>query len=701
MVNSRQRRPLSRLIILRVVVVLAFAILAGQLWRLQIVQGDDFRWKSNNNRFREISDPAPRGVIYDRQGQILALNRPRYQVVVVPEDLPDEETEQVQVLWRLMDLLEAELQEAAEAASVEESIPITATSMAIAAEALPTLDELRAEIDVVSLMSGFRPIVVAESIPRQLALLLQEESTSLPGVRVQVQPRRDYPTGDLTAHIVGYTGAIPEERLDEYTELGYAQTEQIGLAGLEVVYEDDLKGKAGLRAVVVDVLGREVSTIGRPEPPTPGNSLVLTIDLELQRAAQDALSAGLRAAYRTAGVAIAMDPRNGAILALVSLPSYDNNLFADEISAEAYGELSANPDYPLINHAISGIYPPGSTHKIIPAAAGLQEEVITPRTLLGDSEKGDGANDGVIWLPNRYFPWDRRQDQPFYCWVHDLGYGHGLVNLVTALAESCDSFFYQLAGGYGKFEGLGLEALDGYTLLFGLGQPTGIDLPAENAGLVPDARWKRLTYGQNWVTGDTYNIAIGQGFLLATPMQVLNAAAAVANGGYLYRPQLVHRITDANGTALREFRPELIRELPIARENLEVVRQGLFEAVNREHGTATAAALPNVAVAGKTGTAEYFADSNEDGWPDRDANGRLPTHAWFTAFAPFEEPEIALVVLIEGGGEGSKTAVPVAVEILQAYFAPETPENPLDQDLSEPPATEGDMAPAADEVTDG
>jgi penicillin-binding protein 2 len=326
-----------------------------------------------------------------------------------------------------------------------------------------------------------------------------------------------------------------------------------------------------------------------------------------------------------------------------------------------------------VNHATSGIYPPGSTFKIIPAAGGLQEETITSRTLLGDSAELDGKNDGVIWLPNRYFPWDRRQDQPFYCWVHELGYGHGRINVVTALAVSCDIFFYQLAGGYGSFEGLGLEKLDDYAQLFGLGERTGIDLPAENRGLVPDAQWKRQNYGESWVTGDTYNMAIGQGYVLATPLQVLNATAAAANGGYLYRPKLVYQVSDADGTILQDFTPELIRELPIAHENLELVRQGMMQAVNSEHGTATDAALPHVTVAGKTGTAEFFIDRNEDGWPDRDANGNLPTHAWFTAFAPFEEPEIAVIVLVEGGGEGSKIAVPVAAEVLQAYFAPDVP----------------------------
>lgn len=664
--TRRPRRTVSRLLLLRIAVVLAFITLAAQLWRLQIVQGDDFRWRANSNRFRLLSQEAPRGVIYDRQGRILARNRPRYQVVVIPEDLPRDGMEQTKVLRHLKYLLET-------MPTVEESTRPSGKATTVSA-ATPTpstgfsLSDIQARIAEAAQASSFHPVLVSGNVPREVALLIEEESPDLPGVRVQVQPRREYLSAALTAHVIGYTGPIPGESVETYLERGYLPTDHVGLAGLEATFEDELRGQAGQRAIVVDVHGREVRTVGEPQAPVPGHNLVLTIDLQLQQAVEEALLRGLQAAYRRSGVAIAMDPRNGAVLALVSLPSYDNNLFAEGISAEDYAALSQDPDFPLVNHAISSIYPPGSTFKIIPAAAGLQEEVITPHTLLGDGEELDGANDGVIWLPNKYFPWDRRQDRPFYCWVHKLGYGHGRISLVTAIAESCDIYFYQLAGGYGKFEGLGLERLDQYAQLFGLGHLTGIDLPAENAGLVPDARWKRQAYGENWVTGDTYNMAIGQGYILATPLQMLNATAAVANGGYLYRPQLVYQITDAAGKVQRDFAPELIRELPIAYEHLAVVREGMYRAVNWEHGTATKAWLPDVAVAGKTGTAEFFADRDQDGWPDRDAQGHLPTHAWFTAFAPYEEPEIALVVLIEGGGEGSTVAVPVAAEILRAYF---------------------------------
>ncbi|MBC7225509.1 MAG: penicillin-binding protein 2, partial [Anaerolineae bacterium] len=288
--------------------------------------------------------------------------------------------------------------------------------------------------------------------------------------------------------------------------------------------------------------------------------------------------------------------------------------------------------------------------KIVPASAALQEGTVTPSTLL--------TCEGVMWVPHRYFPDDRSMDQSFYCWIHKSGIGHGPIALRDAIAVSCDIYFYKLAGGYEDYQGLGLEALREYALLFGLGEPTGIDLPGELPGLVPDARWKRLHWAENWVTGDTYNMAIGQGFLLTTPLQMCNATAAVANGGTLYRPRIALRVTDGDGRTIQEFPPEVIRHIPVDPENLELVREGMLAAV--EWGTAKGAYLPEVAVAGKTGTAEFPGP--------RDAKGNLPTHAWFTAFAPYEDPEIALVVFLYGGGEGSKTAVPVATEILRHYF---------------------------------
>ncbi|PKO20411.1 MAG: peptidoglycan glycosyltransferase, partial [Chloroflexi bacterium HGW-Chloroflexi-1] len=312
------------------------------------------------------------------------------------------------------------------------------------------------------------------------------------------------------------------------------------------------------------------------------------------------------------------------------------------------------------------------------------ENVITTRTRLGDGF--DGNNDGIIWLPNQSFPWDRTKDQPFYSWIHKYGYGHGFVMVREALAVSDDIFFYQLGGGYlNVFHGLGSEAIGYYAREFGLGQTTGIELPGESQGLIPNPKWKRLNYAENWLTGDTYNISIGQGFVLATPLQMANATAAVANRGFLYQPQLVDHVTDAEGKTVRGFEPLLIHEAPVDPAHLDTVREGMYGAVNWPNGTAPRAQLPGIAVAGKTGTAEYFRDDNNDNQPDRGEKGNLPTHAWFTAFAPYVDPEIVVTVFVANGGEGSSTAAPVATRILQAYFQLDIPTQ-----TAEKPATPGD-----------
>jgi penicillin-binding protein 2 len=363
----------------------------------------------------------------------------------------------------------------------------------------------------------------------------------------------------------------------------------------------------------------------------------------------------------TSGVVIAMNPQTGEILALVSLPSYDNNLFSRGISAQDYAQLSDDPERPLVNHALSGQYPPGSAFKIVAAAAGLEEQVIRRDTRLSCA--------GKLLLPNKYFPTDPSKSQVFKCWYQ---WGHGALNVVDAIAQSCDIFFYQVGGGFEDFSGLGMDTLGKYCRAFGFGEPTGIALLGEAPGLIPDDRWKRTTYGDPWVTGDTYNAVIGQGYVLATPLQLLNATAAVANGGTLYRPQLVHQIVDNEGRVVQDLHPEVIRQVPVSAQNLELVRVGMRSAVTI--GTAHRVNLAQVAVAGKTGTAEYPGP--------RDADGILPTHAWFTAFAPYDEPEIALVVFVSGGHEGAKIAVPIAAQILRSYFG--IPQ-PADEDIVAPP----------------
>ncbi|MCD6289703.1 MAG: penicillin-binding protein 2 [Anaerolineae bacterium] len=657
--RQEQGAPRIRLVLYRIVIVIAFLLMAGQLWRLQIQHGMTYRMLADRNRFRRVTIPGPRGVIYDRYGRILARNRPSFTVAIIPADLPNDEDKADAVIHRLAKLLRAP----AKPSSGETLLPVISDILP-RFRLLLSEQEMRDHVEQARLGSAYRPIPVATQVDRDLAFQIEEIRYTLPGVHLIVEPIREYIAGPLTAHILGYMGPIPPDQSQAYAQKGYEPDDLVGLTGLEYTYEQDLRGRAGSRYIEVDVFGREVRTVAEVAASVPGHNLTLTVDLALQAAMESALRKGLERAESKSGVAIAMNPKTGEILGMVSLPSYDDNLFARGISKEEYAALLNDPNHPLVNHAISSLYPPGSTFKIIPAAGALEEGVITPKTIIHD--------DGVIWLPNQYFPNDPSQAQPFYCWIHKYGHGHGDLNVTSALAVSCDVFFYIVAGGYKDFRGLGEELLAYYAHEFGLGELTGIDLPAENPGLIPDSRWKRITLGETWVTGDTYNMAIGQGFVLATPLQILNATAAVANGGYLYRPQLVYRITDAEGRVLREFQPYLIRKLPVDPKNLEIVRRGMYGAVHWPGGTAHRANVPGLEVAGKTGTAEFPGK--------RDAKGNLPTHAWFTAFAPYQDPQIAVVVFIEGGGEGSEVAAPVAADILKAYFHPSTSRSPVESE---------------------
>jgi penicillin-binding protein 2 len=638
------RPPNIKVIVFRAFVVFAFAFLAFQTWQLQIVQGGEYVEKAERNRYRLQSIDAPRGVIYDREGQLLAGNVPSFAVSIVPADLPEEDEEFV--FQQLSDVLD---------------VPISIHDLPV--DDMGDLDwrylsedkDYEPEPQIAERVQAgrdapFTPVRVKSNVPRDVALLIEEERLSLPGVIVEIEPLRQYISGTLFAHLTGYVGHIPEEALISYTgerDADYDPNDVVGLTGVELIYEDQLRGQKGQRHVEVDVTGREMQTVGSPIEPVPGHNLILTVDADLQAMATDALRSGIRETGSESGVAIVMDPGTGEILAMVSLPSYDPNLFVGGISTEDYSQLSEDPRHPLVNHAISGQYPPGSTFKIVTASAGLEQGVVTPQTLI--------FCPGTVWIPHRFAPDNPELAQPFNCWLKD---GHKSISLVEAIAQSCDIYFGLMAGGYGEFQGLGQEALHNYGLYFGLGEPSGIDLPGETTGLMPDETWKRLTYGETWVTGDTYNAAMGQGFILTTPLQILNATAALANGGDLFRPTVVREIRDADGNVVRPFTPHLIRKLPVSAETISLVKNGMRAAVT--HGTAWGANLGGVAVAGKTGTAEFPGA--------RDWEGNLPTHAWFTAFAPFDDPEIAVVAFVEGGGEGSLVAVPIAAEIIAHYF---------------------------------
>ncbi len=649
-----------RLVVYRLFLAAAFLALVGQLYRLQMVRGDYYQEAADTNRFRLEQNPAPRGVIYDRRGHILARNMPQITVSIIPAYLPEDEAARRQLLRELADLLDMPVTSPPPIHTGKSvGLPMLAPKPYIGPGILEILDE--------SEVAPYRPALLKSNVPRDVAMILEEEHLDWPGVLVQARPVREYLHGPLTAHVLGYIGPIPQERAEAYEAQGYDPNRHlVGLTGVEYSFESALRGQDGQKLVEVDVAGREVRIAGEPQPAIPGQNLRLTLDLDLQQAMEEALQEQLRTLHKKQAVAVAMNPKTGEILGLVSLPSYDNNEFTGGISPQALQTLQEDPYYPLVNHAISGMFPPGSAFKIVVAAAGLEEGVIDTGTRLYCG--------GILWLPNRFYPEDPSLAQPFYCWIHHDFHGHhGSLAVVSAIGHSCDIFFYQVGGGYrDRFEGLGEERLGYYAELLGFGTQSGIDLPGEATGLIPNTKWKRVNYSESWVTGDTYNMAIGQGFVLATPLQVVNATAAIANGGTLYRPQIVREVIDSEGNLVRAFTPDVIRQVPVSAENLAVVRQGMRAAVGAPGGTAWALDVPGVAVAGKTGTAEYFVDRNKDGLPDRDREGNLPTHAWFTSFAPYENPEIALVVFVSGGGEGSAAAVPVAEEILNHYFGRDT-----------------------------
>ena len=696
--------------IFRLGIVVTFVVMVARMFDLQVMQTDRYAALANQNRLLRIETPAPRGVIYDRNGTILVRNRPSFEVALVPEDLPtdDLETEEVdeeaveiekilrilqadrdpEVALRMAEILFNKLGyndfiRTVEAVNVQISYlddpafvtPVTdAGRMVMAAPLevyLPDLDKVlpmeglvalvKRTVAIQSMGSASDPVPILDGVDRIRAFEISEDSFRIPAMRVTQVPVREYIYGDLLSHVLGFLGPIPAFAADTYRQSGYNNpNERVGLNGLEYTYQAELRGTPGVRYSERNILGIDVRTIGPEVEPVPGWNLHLTIDWRLQSIMREALQAKMEEVGAPWAVTVAMNPQSGEILGMVSLPSYDNNIFAERIGEE-YLRLEQDERRPLINYAIGGLYPPGSVFKMVTSLAGLSEGVITPETLVVDA--------GPIYLPNRYFPNDLTQAQKFVSWNHKNGVVHGRINVESALALSNDIFFYYLGGGYlDEFVGLGHVLLSKWTDLFGFGEKTGIDLPGEVTSLVPTDQWKRQLFAEPWTTGDSYNMAIGQGYVLATPLQVLVETAALANGGILYVPKVVHHMTDANGGVQRDFQPEVKRQLPVDPEHLEVVRRGMWEVVNASYGTGQVARVAGVEVAGKTGTAEFCEYLPEKSDCRRDEKDFLPFHSWFSAFAPYDNPEIAVVTFVYDGGEGSAVAAPITQKILEGYF---------------------------------
>lgn len=593
---------------LRVVLGLATAFLVFALWRLQVLEAPLHGRAAEANRIRLTVLPPPRGVIYDRSGRIVAANAPVFAVSLIEADVPPGRLREI--LERLAALLGTNWQE------LERS-----------------LDQRRVAGDV------FAPVLLRTHLSRDLALAIEEHSWELPGVRITVESAREYPDGELLAHVLGYlTQPSAEEFERKYRDEGYAMSDRVGAAGVEAAYESVLRGTSGARLIEVDVGGRPLSEL-QVVPPEPGRNLRLSIDLSLQRRVTEILKARLPA--DSSGVAVVAAPGNGEILALVSLPSFDPNVFSRPEADNQILALLADPRLPLFHRAVAGQYPPGSTFKLAVAVGALQERVADRSTRI--------RSNGGLRVPN---PYDPRLSTWFPDWAV-----LGDMNFVQGLALSSNVYFATLAGGFAEFEGLGVDRVARYARLVGYGGPTEIDLPAEEDGRVPTPAWKLANFGEGWLTGDTYNMAIGQGFVLATPLQVANVTNAVASGGTLVRPHVGQAVLDQHGKVIRSIAPPPLRQLGARSETLQVIREGMLATLDTDQ--LRAHRIPELRVAGKTGTAEYVGP--------RDAAGRLPTHGWFTAFAPYEDPQVTVTVFVERGG-GPANAAPIAMELFRAYF---------------------------------
>ncbi len=717
-------------IFIRLGILIAFFILVGRLYFLQVLDGNIYQAQADDNRFRMIETQPLRGVIYDRDGEILARNRPSFIVAVRPEGLPDDDAatplnEEKLAVERLLRVLKADsdpevalgiaevmfrrlgrsdFSDTVKNAGVnldfrmvylpvfEQSEDGQTETVSELPTMIPDLSKVLPVAGLVALIeravqigaqgSSFEAIPILDLVEQELAFRVAEEGYQLPGVEILQDPVREYPYREYASHVLGFLGPIPALALERYQQRNYNNpNERVGLNGLEYTYQDMVRGRPGRKVLEVDILGRENRTAGRVIEPVPGLNLYLNLDIELQKVMQDILADMMKTREAPHAVAIAMNPKTGAVLGLVSLPSYDNNIFSEGLGAEylALEEVAKDDPNrnPLINYAIGGLYPPGSTYKMVTATAALAEGVIAPNTRINDT--------GPLYLPNRYFPNDVSQAQKFVSWNHKLGIVHGPMTVVDALALSNDIFFYWIGGGYpNAMRGLDNAGQSKWMRLFGFGEQTGIDLPGEPSDdvlFIPDDQWKRLVYAESWTTGDSYNMSIGQGYVLATPLQVLVEAAAIANGGYIVKPQLVNRTVDAEGGLQQEFEPVIIRELPISKELLSYVQQGMWSTVNAPRGTARASQVEGVSVAGKTGTAEFCAwDPEIEDCLDRDKDGNLPFHGWYTAYAPYEDPEIAIVVFVYDGGEGSAVGVPVAQKVMDYYFNGRLPAPPPDEE---------------------
>ncbi len=576
------------------VAAVGMLLLALRLWDLQVIRGEQMAALSENNRIRLRRVPATRGRVVDRNGKVLIDSQASFDAVLVPEDARD--------LPSTVELLAQFLHQSA--------------------------GETQAILDRTAGRAPFHEVLVKRNLDFDEVAALETHQLELPGVSLRIAPSRNYPYGHMLAHVLGYVGEVTQDDLDR--DRHYRPGDVVGKAGLEKAWEPHLRGVYGGQLVEVDALGRELRVLDEEEA-IPGDTLVLSIDLDLQQAAEAALG-------DEAGAIVALDPRSGDVLAMVSRPAFDPNEFTSGIKPERWRELTTHLRHPLNARATQGQYPPGSTFKIIMATAALEEGIVNPFTRIHCS--------GHLPFGNH----------DFRCWKKG---GHGSMNVHDALVNSCDVFFYQIG------QRLGIDTIARYARAFGLGTPSGIEIGTERAGVIPDSAWKKRVLKQPWFAGETLSVAIGQGYVTVTPLQMAEAAATVATG-MRFKPRLVQRVEALDGSLVQAVAPQAVTTLPVRQTALKQVQEALIDVVAR--GTGRRAALPDVTVAGKTGTSQVVALGAERipaaklKWNQRD-------HAWFVAYAPAEDPAIAVATLVEHApGGGGAVAAPVTKQVLQTFF---------------------------------
>jgi penicillin-binding protein 2 len=694
-----------RIITFGVLLLIVTLIYIIRLFDLQVWQYEEYMAQAEENRTEEINLQAQRGIIYDRNGIVLAQNIPSFNITVTQAYMPDDIGEVQNIIYSLSELT---------------GKPVSQGEISAANPFVPCQSDhgITQIVNYGENSYPFRPVPIACDVSKEIAMVIMEKSTLWPGIDVETVPVRDYPTGSLTANIIGFLGPIPADQEDFYIEEGFVPNrDKVGYSGIELSYQAILGGKNGLRVVGRDVAGEFLPDMVPPVPGQPGYNLVLTIDTRLQQAIMSILenemdlwNVWLGEIRMTSGVAIAMNPKTGEILAMVSFPTYENNRMARFIPAYYYEQLLVDPVEPLRNHAVYAELPAGSVFKLVTATGALNEGVVTPDQMIETPGK-------LVVAEKSFYANIQPVTREYIDWVfNSMGIeGFGRLNIIGCLSNSSNTCFYKLGGGWEDEinPGLGICRLGTYARALGFGDYPGftadelgndfrpaiqvaglrgdifLELPETSDGLIPDPDWKRVNQGESWTVGDTYIMSVGQGYALATPIQILMSAATIANDGKLMEPILLREVLDGEGNIIQDFSPrqrwDLTKDAIIdtylennirgcqetgEKKNIDptvfdLVQEGMRQAVL--NGTLrNEFANVNIAVAGKTGTAEYCDKYALE--KNRCIYGSWPTHAWTTAYAPYEDPEIAVIAFVYNGGEGASVAGPIVRRIIQAYF---------------------------------